>query len=128
METAMRPQTPGLTDHELKIMRILWKEPELTIAEIRARFPQKPQPAYTSLLTAVRGLERKKFVAHRQDGKAYRYLAKVSRSQYSTQSVRRLVQNLFDGRPAALAIALVETEALDQDEIERLKRALEAIE
>jgi predicted transcriptional regulator len=39
-----------------------------------------------------------------------------------------LVQNLFDGRPAALAIALVETEALDQDEIERLKRALEAIE
>lgn len=121
----MRPLGPGLTEHELTIMHIIWEASLLTVADILERFPRKPKPAYTSLLTAVRALEKKGFLKHEKAGKAYLYGASVSKAAYTKSFLRKAVDSLFGGRPADLAINLLKQEKLSLDEIRQLKSVLE---
>ena len=68
-----RPSSPQLTDNELAIMKILWEESPLSVADILERLPRTPKPAYTSLLTVVRTLEQKGHIDHEKESKAHLY-------------------------------------------------------
>ena len=86
-----RPQMAGLTEHELSIMRILWKRAPLTVSEILEHWPRKPKPAYTSLLTAVRAMDKKGYLKHAQEGKAYFYSPVLQKGQYRSSQLKRLI-------------------------------------
>ena len=119
-----RPKTESLTDHELTIIKILWDESPLCIAEILQRFPRKPKPAYTSLLTVVGAMEKKGYVAHVQGGKAYLYSPSIKKKEYEHSQIEKLVEKFFDGDSLSLAVNLIKRERLNAREIERLKRML----
>lgn len=122
-----RPTGTGLTDHELAIMQILWERSSLTVNEILEQFPREPKPAYTSLLTAVQSMEKKGFVAHEKDGKAYRYRPILQKSKYKKSALRRLLGSVFDDNPYDLAVNLLKDENLGKDEIQKLKQLLEML-
>jgi BlaI family transcriptional regulator, penicillinase repressor len=123
----VRPTAPGPTDHELTIMQLLWDQPSLTVNEILARFPREPKPAYTSLLTAVQGMEKKGLIVHQKDGKAYRYRAILQKTKFQKSALRRLLDSVFDNSPYDLAVNLLKDEKLDRDEILKLKQLLEKL-
>jgi predicted transcriptional regulator len=114
-----------LTDHELKIMQIFWSESPLTVQDVLDRFERRPKPAYTSLLTAVRGLAEKGFLAFEKVGKAYHYKPKVNRQNYLTQSVSHLLQTTFEGDARALVANLFKAETLSDADKAELKRLVE---
>jgi BlaI family penicillinase repressor len=122
-----RASAVTLTDHELRIMRILWEEAPLSVQAILGRFPRTPKPAYTSLLTAVRSMEKKGILSHKQEGKAYLYRPILQRDSYKRSALKRLLAGVFDGSAYDLAANLVKTESIDPAEVDQIKRLLEGL-
>ncbi len=113
----------AFTDRELDVMAVLWELGSATVAEVRDRLPD--ELAYTTVLTVLRTLEEKGHVAHRGEGKAYRYLPLVEREAAGTSALRRLVRKVFRGSPELLVTQLVADRQLSRAELERLRALLE---
>lgn len=120
-----RPEGPGLTDHELTIMQLVWDDAPLSVQDLVDRFPRKPKPAYSSLLTAVRALEKKGYLAHTKEGKAHLYTPRMAKDGYAKLALRRLLKGVFGGRPFDAAVNLIKEEDLSKSEIAELKALLE---
>jgi BlaI family transcriptional regulator, penicillinase repressor len=113
-----------LGDRELDIMGILWDLGSGTVSEVRDRLPA--DLAYTTVLTILRNLEAKEFVAHTAEGKAHRYHPKVARRVARKSALSRIVDKLFHGSPEQLVAQLVEDESLSADDLKRLRAMLGA--
>lgn len=121
-----RPTQPGLTENELEIMQVLWQMAPLKVGEILERITRRPKPAYTSLMTLVQIMDRKGYVRHEQEGKAFVYYPVLEKRNFLAQELRRLSRRLFNGNVMSLVTSLVADEHLSQSEIEELKQILEA--
>ena len=61
-----------LTKAEEQVMQILWKVKKGFVKEFIDHFPD-PKPAYNTVSTIVRILEKKGFVTHKAYGKTHEY-------------------------------------------------------
>jgi len=121
----VRPSQPGLTENELEVIKLLWVSAPLTVAQIRSKLIKKPLPAYTSLLTLMQSMEKKGYVKHQSNGKAYHYFPILKRERFLTNEIKRIATRLFDGSPGTLVLNLVDGEHLTPKEITSLKKLLE---
>ncbi len=121
-----RPQQPGLTENELEVMNVLWNESPLKVGEILERLNRRSKPAYTSLLTLVKAMERKGYIGHVKNGKAFNYYPWLRQQSFLSSEITRMAKRLFNGSPLSLAMNLVKDEHLSDDEIATLKKILEA--
>lgn len=85
-----------LTPAEEKVMLKLWKLEKAVVKEILDCYPD-PKPAYNTVSTIVRILERKKFIKHKPVGRGFVYLPKISLEQYRDALAETLLQDYFDG-------------------------------
>ncbi len=85
-----------LTKAEEEVMQILWQLQKCNVAAIIDELAE-PKPAYNTVSTIVRILESKGFVDHEQEGKGYLYFPLVKKSDYSNQSINKLVDGYFQG-------------------------------
>lgn len=113
----------AFTDRELDVMAVLWEQGSATVAEVQARLPD--ELAYTTVLTVLRTLEEKGYVAHREAGRAYRYHPLVEREKAGASALRRMVRKLFAGKPELLLTQLVSDRRLTEAELRRLRRLLD---
>ncbi len=111
------------TDRELDVMAVLWDMGSGTVAEVKERL-QDPL-AYTTVLTILRTLEEKGRLAHKEEGRAYRYYPLVQRTEARESHVRRLTRKLFQDSPELLVTQLVADERLSQEQLERLRTLLD---
>jgi BlaI family transcriptional regulator, penicillinase repressor len=84
-----------LTKAEELVMQILWDEKEAFVKELLQQFPE-PKPAYNTVSTIIRILEKKGFVDHRSFGKSHQYYPLVSREQYRNERFSSLMKNYFN--------------------------------
>jgi predicted transcriptional regulator len=121
------PEAPRpLTPVELELMQLVWKQGEVSVADVLAALPPERALAYTSVSTVLRILEQKGVVRSRKQGRGHLYSAVLPREAYEAQSVRHLVDTLFEGTPSALVARLVEALPLAPDEVEQIHKLLEA--
>ncbi len=113
-----------LTPVELELMHILWKQGEVSVADVLAALPPERKLAYTSVSTVLRILEQKGVVHSRKEGRGHLYSAKLPREAYEAHSVRHLVDTVFDGTASALVARLVEAVPLTPEETEQLRKLL----
>lgn len=85
-----------LTKAEEEIMQILWQLEEANVSSIIAQLPE-PKPAYNTVSTIVRILESKNFVDYRKEGRGHIYFPIVKKSDYSNQSLQKLMEGYFQG-------------------------------
>jgi predicted transcriptional regulator len=120
-----RPTSATLTEGELRIMRVLWDKGEASVNEVVDLLKAKPKPAYNSVLTLLRILERKRYVTHRKDGRAFIYKPVIARSDARRRALKNLVNRFFEGSPGLLMLNLLEHERLSPHALEELKRRIE---
>ena len=113
----------SFTERESDIMAVLWERGPSTVAEVRAHLSD--ELAYNTVLTMLRILEEKGYAGHREEGRAYRYHARVRREQAAESAVRGLVRRLFGGSPAMLMTQLVRQRDLPEDELKRLRELID---
>ena len=84
-----------LTKAEEQVMQILWNEKEGFVKDLLQHFPE-PKPAYNTVSTIIRILEKKGFVDHRSFGKSHQYYPLISREQYRNERFDGLMKDYFN--------------------------------
>jgi predicted transcriptional regulator len=85
-----------LTKAEMQVMQILWNIEKGFIKDILEFFPD-PKPAYTTVATIFKILERKGFVGYKIYGNAYQYYPLVSKDEYAKTYVNPIFRRYFRG-------------------------------
>jgi predicted transcriptional regulator len=118
-----RKRSPVLTDHELRLMEILWQSGKATVAEVTAEVGTPPL-AYNTVLSTLRTLEQKGYVAHEEDGRAFIYRPLVARTQAADSAVRLLLRRFFGNSPGRLAVTLLDDTKLSDADLGQIQKAL----
>ena len=119
-----RKNSPTLTAAEHRIMDVLWALESGTVADVTAAIGQ-PALAYTTVLTTLRTLERKGYVRHKVQGRAFVYLPAVDRDEVRRGVVGYVLREFFDDSPRTLMLNLLESERLDRSELQRLRSMID---
>jgi len=122
-----RRRSATLTEAELRLMEVLWQRGQATVAELTAALPPPPI-AYNSVLTTMRILERKGYVAHDEAGRAFIYRPLLGREEAAGHAVGHVLSRFFDNSAGSLALRLIENERPSGDELARLKALIEEYE
>jgi len=112
-----------LTKAEEDIMQILWKLEEANVASIIDELP-KPKPAYNTVSTIVRILENKEFVDYRKQGRGHIYFPKVAKSDYSDQSLHKLMDGYFQGSFKSMVSFFVKKNDISIQELESVLKEI----
>ena len=116
-----RPASPALTDAEARVMTVLWRLEQATVAEVVVALGKKPKVSYSTVQTILRILEEKGYVAHDKIARAFVYRAVVDARQARRRAVRHLLGRLFDNSPSLLVLNVLDDEQLDPAELKRLR-------
>ena len=119
-----RKKSPGLTDAELRVMDALWSGGSATVSDVLASLPRDIPLAYSTVLTTLRILERKGYLRHHKEGRAFVYQPVVAREQESEKAVTHLLRRFFGGSPELLMLKLVERRKITAQELERLRKRI----
>ena len=112
-----------LGERELDVMAVLWESGSGTVAEVRERLPA--DLAYNTVLTTLGILERKGYVTHEKDGRAFAYLAVVEQSEARQSALSQVLNRFFDNSPRLLVLDLLGHERTDADELRRVRELIE---
>ena len=112
-----------LTKAEEQIMRVLWKEGKLFIREIIENLPN-PKPAYNTVGTFLKILEKKEFVVRKKYGNTYQYSTSVSKSKYTGHVMKGFVAKYFEGSVENMLSYFVKNKDLDLETFEEFSEKL----
>ena len=115
-----------LTKAEEQVMQILWDEEEGFVKELLQKFPE-PRPAYNTVSTIIRILEKKGFVDHRSFGKSHQYYPLVSRDQYRNERFSSLMKNYFNNSMKQVLSHFGEDGPMDMKEADEIISMIEAL-
>ncbi len=116
-----------LTNAEEQIMQVIWKLEKGFLKDIVDALPE-PKPAYTTVATVIRILERKKFVSHRAYGKTHEYYPLVAKKEYSRFYFGKFLQNYFGGSFAGLVSFFGKEHDLSLQDMEALMKQVKSNE
>jgi predicted transcriptional regulator len=111
----------GLGDLEAAVMAVLWRAVEpLKVREVLEQLNESRNLAYTTVMTVLDNLHRKRWVTRELDGKAYRYEPAFSQEQAVAQMLRTVLD--ASGNPEGVLMHFVNT--VSDEETEVLRAAL----
>ena len=113
-----------LTKGEEQVMQVIWNVGQGFANEIMAAFPE-PKPAYNTMLTVIKILEKKGFVRHETFCRANRYTATVSKEEYSKHYLGSVVERYFNNSYLDLVSAFAKKENFSLEELEALKKVID---
>lgn len=103
-------------------MRVLWNRGRGTVAEILDGLAGPRKPAYNTVLTLMRILERKGYVRHEKVGRAFVFVPLIDQTEARRTALGWLLNRFFDNSPGLLVLNLIRDGQVDADELERLRR------
>ena len=113
-----------LTKAEEQVMQILWNLEKGFVNDILEKFPE-PKPAYNTISTIVRILEKKGFIDHKAYGKTHEYFPTVSKKEYTRNYFKGFMNNYFSNSYQALASFLTTDKNISVQELEQMKKLME---
>jgi len=115
-----------LTKAEDQIMQILWKLEKGFVKDIIDQMPN-PKPAYNTVSTITRILEKKGFVGYKAYGKTHEYYPLVPKEKYTKFYLNNMLSGYFNGSFQNLVSFFAKEEKLDLQDIDKLMKKLEEL-
>ena len=112
-----------LTRAEEQIMHVLWHLRQAYVKDIIECLPE-PKPAYNTVSTIVRILEKKGFVDHEAFGKTHRYHPLVAKEDYTQAFLKSFVRDYFGDSYQELVSFFAKDRGLSVSELEEILTAL----
>ncbi|MER2997000.1 BlaI/MecI/CopY family transcriptional regulator [Pontibacter populi] len=110
-----------LTKAEEEIMQILWKIEKGFVKDIIEQMPE-PRPAYNTVSTIVRILEKKGFVGYNAFGKTHEYFPLIAEDKYKSFFLKNFMSGYFGGSFEKLVSFFAKDNNLDVKELDQLMR------
>jgi BlaI family transcriptional regulator, penicillinase repressor len=114
-----------LTRAEEEIMQILWMIEKGFVKDVLENIPE-PKPAYNTVSTIVRILEKKGFVGHKAYGKTHEYYPLVDKNEYSNNLMKSMVKNYFSNSFQQMVSFFASNKELSLKELEEIKMIMES--
>ena len=119
-----RPRPQELTPAELEIMQIIWERGGTFVNDILAVVPE-PKPAYTTVSTIVRILEKKGYLAHNSFGKSHEYYPLIEREEYTNGYMNSVLNNFFGGSVSRMMSFFTRNEKISLSEADEILKILQ---
>lgn len=113
---------------ELEVMKILWSKEEATVQEVLAEVNKRNEYAYTTIMTIMNRLDKKKILTRNKVGKGYKYKARYDEDELVQQTSSKKVEQLL-GNYGDIAIAqFVDAIGHNPDQLNKLKQLIQNLE
>jgi BlaI family transcriptional regulator, penicillinase repressor len=121
------PDRQPLTELQIAILRLLWDQGELTVAQIWEQLYAERKLAQTTIATIVARLQRRRILARRSRDKQFVYRALVTEADVQHSMVSELTERLFAGDVTALVSHLLSARDIAPGDVARLRKMLKDI-
>lgn len=112
-----------LTKAEEEIMHVVWQLKNCFVKEIIEQLPE-PKPAYNTVSTIVRILERKKFVSYKAFGKTHQYFPIVNKEDYTKFKTNNLLSSYFGGSAEKMMSFFIKEKKIDLKQMDELLKSI----
>lgn len=92
-----------LPELEMEVMKILWQEEAATVGDVQEQLKPSRPLAYTTVMTVLDRLSRKRVVTRRKQGRGYLYSPTWSREDACELALDRLLTDFFANDPDELS-------------------------
>ena len=113
---------------EFEILKILWKDEQLSSKEIHERISPKTGWAYSTTRTVVERMVKKEYLLKNSFHGIYVYSAKVSKVHAFASQISQFADKILERDAFSLLPLFVKSDALSSEELEELKDFLESME
>ncbi len=113
-----------LTKAEEEVMQHLWSKGRSSVKDLLALY-KDPKPAINTVSTIIRILEQKEFVSHESKGRGFIYYPIISKEDYKSFSLRKVMGSYFEGSLSKMVSFFAEKEKLDSKEMDDLLNIIE---
>lgn len=110
-----------VSEAEHAVLEVLWDRSPLSAADVAERTADSRGWSVQTVKTLLSRLVAKQAADYELDGRRFLYKPIVARSEFNGGELRRLLDRLFDGRPAPLVAHLAEQGELTREDIEELE-------
>lgn len=108
-----------LTKAEEQIMQELWILEKAFVKEIVEKLPE-PKPAYNTVSTIIRILEKKGFVDHYVYGKTHQYFPLISKPDYTKSYFKNFLSGYFGNSFQEMVSFFAKEDKMSLSELEEL--------
>jgi predicted transcriptional regulator len=113
-----------ITKAQEELLKALWEIKEGAVSDVLDNLPE-PKPAYNTVATVIKVLEKKGYAAHKTYGKTHVYYAVVSKKDYAQHVMKDTFRSLFNSSLPQMVSAFVNSKDVSLKELEELKEMLE---
>lgn len=110
-----------LTKAEEQVMQILWNIEKGFVKDVLAKM-EEPKPAYNTVSTIIRILEKKGFVGYKAYGKTHEYYPLIDKTTYSNFYLKNFLGGYFGGSFQRLVSFFAKENDMDLKEVEALMK------
>lgn len=122
----------SLTGTELRIMEIVWKKEAATVNEVLKEIidtdESGKETAHSTILTFMRILEKKGYLAHRKRVRAFEYYPVVSQDSAKTSLLDNITKTFFRGSHEQLMMNILEHGNISKEELKKVKDLISKME
>ena len=115
------------SDLEMQILSVLWNRGDSTAREVLEAMPDGKKRAYTSILSVMQVMEKKGLLKHTSRGVAHVYSPAVNKRKIIQPFMRKVLNEIFGGRPSAMMQALLTETAVSDSELAQIHKLLQDV-
>ena len=113
-----------LGDLQLRILEVLWKQPDSGVGAVHEALKPERDLAYTTIATMLRKMEARGLVTHREEGRSFLYRAAVGADDVNRSAGEHFVERLFEGSLADAVSHLLTTREVSREELNQLEKLI----
>ena len=117
---------PNLSELETRVMEVLWTREACSADEVRRHLASEHELSDSSVRTLLRRLESKGYATHDRDGRRFIFRPRQERQHVAAAAARKIIDTICGGNASELLLGLLEDDAISTDEIEAIRKRLDA--
>ena len=113
-----------ITKAQEDILKVLWDILDGAVSDVLDALPE-PKPAYNTVATVIKVLEKKGYVSHKTYGKTNVYFPVVAKKDYANHVLKNTFKGLFNGSINQMVSFFVNNKEISLHELEELRTILD---
>ena len=121
-------ELPTISDAELEILQVLWRESPLPADAIIQHLQQRRDAHPRTIKTLINRLLKKNAIGFHEKNRKYHYYPLVDKVDFYSHKTDSFLQRFFDGKLTPLVSFFSEEKKLSEEDLKELKSLIEKIE
>ena len=117
----------ALTEKEQMVMGVLWEHRHCSVDDVVGFLPD-PKPAYNTILTFLRILEKKEFISYQEEGRKLIYYPLIEKGEYTRWTLTEMKEKLFNGSARSMVNTFIMESGLSDSDVRELIDMLNMLE